>query len=122
MTRRRVPTQLVRATRTTRSHDHRVEETLSHERVVVERIAIGQVVSAMPLVRQEGDVTIMPVVEEQLVLRKQLFLKEEVRIRRVTVTEPHVETVTLREQEAAVTRTNLDESSAVPNATRQHQS
>ena len=122
MTRRRVPTQHVRATRTTRTPYHRVEETLSHERVVVERIAIGQVVSAMPLVRQEGDVTIMPVVEEQLVLRKQLFLKEEVRIRRVTVTEPHVETVTLREQEAAVTRTNLDESSAVPNATRQHQS
>jgi stress response protein YsnF len=50
---------------------------------------IGRPVDAMPPVRQEGDTTIMSVVEETIVVERHLFLKEEVQIRRLRVSERH---------------------------------
>ena len=47
--------------------------------------------------------TIVPVVEEVVVVQRKLVLKEELRIRRVRTTEQHRETVTLRRHEAATT-------------------
>ncbi|MGI4798197.1 MAG: YsnF/AvaK domain-containing protein [Janthinobacterium lividum] len=86
------------------SRDHAVDELLTHERVEIERVPIGRQVEAIPANRQEGDTTIIPVVEEVVVVHRQLVLKEEIRMRRVRVTEHHRETVTLREQEARVER------------------
>jgi stress response protein YsnF len=62
----------------------------------------------MPSVRQEGDVTIIPVVEEILVVERRLVLKEEVHIRRIKTTERHQEQIKLRRQEATVSRTPLE--------------
>ena len=106
---KRVRRTLVRATRTTRSRSHVVEEDLARESVVVEWVAIDRIVDAVPPVRQEGDVTIVPVVEEVVVVERRLVLKEEVHLRRVRTTERHTETVALREQDVAVTRTALDD-------------
>jgi stress response protein YsnF len=53
-------------------------------------------------------VTILSVVEEVVVVERRLVLKEEVHLRRVQTTERHVETVTLREQDITVTRTDID--------------
>jgi stress response protein YsnF len=61
----------------------------------------------MPSVRQEGDVTIVPVVEEILKVERCLVLKEEVHIRRIKTTERHQEQVTLRRQEGTVSRTPI---------------
>ncbi len=108
VSRRRVETTLVRATRVTRSREQLVEEELSHERVEVERVPIGRTVDSVPPVRQEGDTTILSVVEEVVVVERRLVLKEEVHVRRIKTTEHHRETVTLREQEATVTRTALE--------------
>jgi stress response protein YsnF len=88
----------------TREHERFVDEMLNHERVEIERVPIGRPVDAMPPVRQEGDTTIMSVVEETIVVERHLFLKEEVRIRRLRVSERHQETVVLREQEAVIAR------------------
>ena len=107
--RKRVRRTLVRATRTTYTRDQVVEQDLARETVVIERVPIGRVVDAVPPVREEDGVTIMPVVEEMLVLERRLILKEEVHIRRVHTTERFKETVSLREQEVTVTRTGLDE-------------
>ncbi len=106
---KRVRKTRVQVARTTRTREAVVEEDLAHEQVVVERVTIGRVVDAVPDVRQEGDVTILPVMEEIVVVERRLILKEEVHIRRVRTTERHVETVTLREQEAAVTRTEIQD-------------
>ena len=46
--------------------------------------------------------TSVPVIEEVVVTR--LFLKEEVRLRRVRTTRRHEETITVREQDAVITR------------------
>jgi stress response protein YsnF len=100
---------LVRATRTTRARDHVVEEDLVRESIIVDRVAINRVVDAVPPIREEGNVTIVPVVEEIVVVERRLVLKEEIHLRRVRVTERHTETVALREQEVAVTRTALED-------------
>lgn len=89
------------------SRDHSVDELLTHERVEIERVPIGREIDAVPADRQEGDTTIIPVVEEVVVVHRQLVLKEEIRMRRVRVTEHHRETVSLREQEATVERNEL---------------
>ena len=92
----------------TNTNAHSVDEAVTHERVEIERIAIGLPVDAVPAVREEGDTTIIPVVEEVLVVERRLVLKEEIRLRRVRTTERHRETVILREQEAVVERTERD--------------
>lgn len=106
---KRVRKTLVRATRTTTQRIVAVDEDLAVEQVVVTRVPIGRVVEAIPPVREENGVTIVPVVEEELVLVRRLVLKEEVRFERVRSTERHVETVVLRRQEVTVTRTTVPE-------------
>ena len=51
---------------------------------------------------EEGDVTIIPVVEERAVLVTRLFVVEEIHIRRTRVTETVEVPVTLRRQRAVV--------------------
>lgn len=99
---------LVRAATTTAIREELVEADLEQVRVIVDRVPIGRIVEAVPPVRVEGDVTIMPVVEEELVLVRRLVLKEEVRLRTVRTVSQHAETVTLRKQSVAITRTPLD--------------
>ena len=45
------------------------------------RVPIDREVDAVPSIRTEGDVTIIPVVEERIVVRCQLVLREEVHVR-----------------------------------------
>ena len=104
ISKRRVPGELVRVTTQTNTRDVVVDEPLSHETVVVERVPIGRYVDAAPEIRYVGDVTIMPVIDEELVVTRRLFLREEVHVRRERTTTPHVETVTLREQQVVLTR------------------
>lgn len=104
VSRRVVERAKVRVATVTHQRDQVVNEALTHERIEIEHVPIDRIVDALPPVRQEGDVTIMSVVEEILVMERRLLLKEEVHIRRVRTTEQHVETVVLREQEAVITR------------------
>ena len=94
----------VRVSTQTHEREALIDEDLARERVEIEMIPVGRRIDAVPAVRQEGDTTIVPVVEEVLVVERQLMLKEEIRIKRVRTTERHRETVMLRHQEAVVTR------------------
>jgi uncharacterized protein (TIGR02271 family) len=107
--RRRVEGDTVRISTVTRATEKLVDEALMHERVEVEHVSVGRRIDTPPPVREEGDVTIIPVVEEILVIEKRLILKEEVRIRRVRVPAVHREVVTLREQDVVVERTKPGE-------------
>jgi uncharacterized protein (TIGR02271 family) len=99
-----VADDMVQVRTVTREHETFVDEALNHERVQIERRPIGRQVDAIPPVRQEGDTTILSVVEETLVIARRLILKEEVHIRRLHVSERHQEAVVLRKQEAVITR------------------
>ena len=104
VSKRQVVTGRVRVETVTREHEQLVDELLARERVEVERVAIGKPIEAVPAVRQDGDTTIIPVVEEVLAVERRLVLKEEIHIHYVRTTERHQEHVTLRRQEAVVTR------------------
>ena len=114
-----VETARVRVSRVTHHHQQLVDELLQHEKVEVEHIPIDRPIEAMPSIRQEGDVTIIPVVEEVLKVERHLVLKEEVHIRRIKQTQRYQESVTLRRQEAQVSRLPI-EHPAVPEAGAQH--
>ncbi len=59
-----------------------VDEALTAETVDVQRVPVGRVVDEPPPVRVEGDVTVVPVVQERLVTRKEFVLVEEIHLRR----------------------------------------
>jgi uncharacterized protein (TIGR02271 family) len=81
-----------------------VDETLRDERVSVERIAIGRRLDGPVGIRYEGDVMVIPVVEERLVVEKRLVLVEEIRVRRDTQTRREPQHVTLRQEQVVVER------------------
>ena len=99
----------VRVRLQTQTHEKIIDEMLARERVDVQRVPVGRTVDAVPDVRQEGDVTIIPVIEEVVVVERRLVLKEEIRLTRVRTSERHQETVTLREQQATVERTTANQ-------------
>jgi uncharacterized protein (TIGR02271 family) len=89
-------------------------EELAHaevqrETVEVTRVPVDRMVESAPEVRTEDDVTIVPVLEEVLVVEKRLVLKEELHIRRRVATETVEVPVTLRKQRAIIERTDPDD-------------
>ncbi|HEY2474885.1 MAG TPA: DUF2382 domain-containing protein [Candidatus Cybelea sp.] len=109
---RQVVTGRVQVSAVTREHEKLIDELLGRERVEIETVPIGKYIDAMPAIRNEGDTIVIPVVEETLAIQRQLRLKEEVRVRRVRDEERYREAVTLRNQEAVVTRLAPDESNS----------
>jgi uncharacterized protein (TIGR02271 family) len=104
---RAVPTGVVRVHKTVREREEVVDEPLMRELVDVERVVVNRVVEAAPEVRREGDVLIIPVLEEVLVVEKRLMLKEEIRItlQKGEFREP--QTVTLRSEEISIERSQV---------------
>lgn len=84
--------------------EEQVDVPLTAERVEVERVPINRVVETALEPRYEDDTLVIPVVEERLVVQKQLVLTEEVRIRRVSETRQHRERFTLRSQDVEIDR------------------
>ena len=73
--------------------------------VDVTRVAIGKPITGeLPQTRTEGDLTIVPVFEEILVVEKRLMLKEELHIRRRNTVERVEVPVQLRKQQADIQR------------------
>ncbi len=82
--------------------------TLEGETVEVTRVPVDKIVETAPSVRTENDVTIVPILEEVMVVEKRLVLKEELHIRRRTETENVEFPVTLRKQRAIVERVGAE--------------
>jgi stress response protein YsnF len=81
-----------------------VRESLVTEHVDTERVPIGRVLQEPVGIRHEGDVTIIPVIEERLVIRKELVLVEEIRLTRRREVREAREQVTLRRERVTVER------------------
>ncbi|MCM2476440.1 YsnF/AvaK domain-containing protein [Rhizobium sp. CG5] len=100
----RVVTERVRVTTRSDLTAEVAHTSLAGERVEVTREAIGREVSEAPPMRIEGDVTIILVLEEIVVVEKRLMLVEEIRIRKIATTDEVSIPVTLRKQSATVER------------------
>jgi uncharacterized protein (TIGR02271 family) len=99
-----VETGRVRVSKQTHTRDVAINETLLRESAEIETIPIGRQIFEMPSVRHEGETIIVPIVEEVIHTERHLILKEEVRITRRKIIEQFHDRVTLRYQEAVVTR------------------
>jgi stress response protein YsnF len=97
--------RVVRVRVETTTTEHPVDEPVLLETVEVEHVPVGRTIDSIPPIRTEGDTTIVPVVQEELIILRRLILKEEIHLRRVQRTERHREIVTLRQQQAVVERT-----------------
>src|SRR5215218_9134124 len=106
VTRARHVTGVVRIEKDVDERDVRVDEPLVQETVRIERHPVepARAVDAPPGVRQDGDVTIVPVVEERLVVTKVLVVTEEIHITRERSVRHAPQTVSLRSERVRVER------------------
>ncbi|MEE1611904.1 YsnF/AvaK domain-containing protein [Microvirga sp. CF3016] len=101
---RQVVTGRVRVQTVTDTIEELAHADVERETVEVTRVPVDRMVEIAPEIRTEGDVTIVPVLEEVLVVEKRLVLKEELHIRRRVAAETVEVPVTLRKQRAIVER------------------
>lgn len=99
-----VETGRVRISKRISEHEETIDEPLFREEVTVERVPFNQYVDQPPQVRHEGDVMIIPVVQEQIVMQKRLVLVEELRVRKQVVETHQPQSVTLRREDVEVRR------------------
>lgn len=99
---REVETGKVRVATRTREREEVVDIPLRHDEVDIERVPVNKVVDNWVPTRTEGDVTVIPVLEETAVVEKRLLLKEEVRVRLKTHEEHRSRRVRLRGEEVVV--------------------
>jgi uncharacterized protein (TIGR02271 family) len=86
-----------------------VDEPLFHDEVEVEHISVNRPVEGPISVRYEDDTIIVPIMEEVLVVQKQLILKEEIHIRKRRIETHQPQQVTLRREEAHIDRLKPNE-------------
>ncbi len=109
VSRERVETGRVRISKSVEAREVVVDDPLKRETVRVEHVPINQVVTGdLPQVREEGDVTVIPILEERVVTRTELVLVEEVRIHRDHSEYHDPQRVTLRKEVVAVERFGED--------------
>ncbi|WP_375463332.1 YsnF/AvaK domain-containing protein [uncultured Methylobacterium sp.] len=108
---RAVETGRVRVSTRTETTEQILRESLRSDGVGVTRVAINRTLAegeAPPKVRTEDGVTVIPVLEEILVVEKRLVLREEVHIRSTTSNDEVEVPVTLRTQRAVVEHVSPD--------------
>jgi len=79
-----------------------VRQAVTRDELEIEHVPINRPLEAPVTQRTDGDWLVLPVMEEVLVVRKQLMLKEEVRIRRRPVTEEQQVHETVRHERLEV--------------------
>jgi uncharacterized protein (TIGR02271 family) len=102
--RRRVDTGAVRITRALDEREVLIDEPVLREQLDIRRVPIGRHVEGPMEARYEGDVLVIPLVEEEIVISSRWVLREEVYVSRRTVEERHEEIVTLRSTDVVVDR------------------
>jgi stress response protein YsnF len=107
---RKVTTERVRVQTVTETVEEFARADVQREIVEVIRVPVDRIIEDAPEIRTEGDLVIVPVVEEVLVVEKRLVLKEELHIRRKVATEGVEVPVTLRKQRAVIERLPPDTS------------
>lgn len=97
----------VRIHKTVQSGPVHVDETLVQDEIDVQHIAIDRTLDqgeALPATRYEGDVLIIPVCEEILVVERRMRLKEELHVTRLRRETSHTETVMLKTEHVSIER------------------
>jgi uncharacterized protein (TIGR02271 family) len=91
------------------THEEVVHVPAVHEDVVVERVPVNMLVEGTPpAVREEGNVLVIPVLEEVVTVEKRLMLREVLRVSRHRTTASTPQVITLRREVVDVERTDVE--------------
>ena len=99
-----VVTDRLRVSTTVEERPVLIEEVVERGELHVERIAVDRAVAEAPAPRQDGDTLIVSIVEERLVVKKRLFVIEELHITRTSSSERVAIPETVRRMRATVER------------------
>lgn len=104
VSKRQVEGSGVRVSKTVDTRTETVDLPLMQEEVRVERVTVNAQVAGdtLPATRYEGDILIVPVLEEVLVVEKRMMLKEELHITRVRHETRQPQEVVLRSEQVSV--------------------
>ena len=102
-----VPTGRVRIVSRVEQRLEMLRDELVAQTVDVERVAINREVDTPPGIRSEGDVLIIPVVEQRLVVEKRWFITEELHVHRREHSEAVEIPVELRSTRVAIERAEV---------------
>ncbi|MDP9169246.1 MAG: YsnF/AvaK domain-containing protein [Acidobacteriota bacterium] len=97
-----VKTGSVRVQKHVEQRIERIEDDVLRDAAEIRRVPIGRAIAEMPKLRQEGGVTIVPIVEEEITVSKRLILKEELHIIRRRTVERVVKEVPILRESAVV--------------------
>lgn len=101
-----VETGTTRIRKVIREREEVVDEPLLQEEVQVTRVPVNKYIDRPVAVRQEDGTTIIPIVEEVMVVEKRLLLKEELYITKRVHSVRAPQKVALRSEEAIVERSD----------------
>lgn len=99
-----VETGRVKISKSVREYEEVVDIPHVYEKVEIERVPVNKFVEIAPKVRNEGETTIIPVLEERFVMEKRLFLVEELHIRKDRTETHQPQTVKVLKEEVDVKR------------------
>ena len=105
VSKREVETGRLRIQISVEEREDTVPIELSHDEVEIERVPVNRPVSQLPSVRLEGSTTVIPVVEEVVVVEKRLVLVEEIHVRRRPTIESRQIPVMLKSERVQIDRT-----------------
>ena len=103
-----VETGKIRLHKTVQEYQEQLDEPLAVRTFDIERVVFNRPIDSAPDVRHEGATTIYPVVEEQLVLTKQLILREEIRVTQRDSERRDDQIVTLHREHVVMERSAAD--------------
>ncbi len=113
--RRDVVTGRVRVDTATETLTERVSEDLASVEATVTRVAVDRTIGPddpLPVPETRGDVFVVPILEEVLVVERKLVLREELHVEQHRSVETVTADVPRRRQTATVTR--IDDTAAIP--------
>lgn len=94
----------IQVSRTTHTRQEALASELMQEEVHITHIPFNKRLAddEIPQMRQEGDLLIIPVIEEEVEIVRRKVLKEEIHILKNTTSEKYTQNVTLRHQEVTI--------------------
>ncbi|PSJ38074.1 DUF2382 domain-containing protein [Allosphingosinicella deserti] len=102
--RRTVETGTVRVRTVLQTREEVARADIYRQAVSIEHVPINREISEVPEPWEDGEVLVIPVVEEVLVVEKRLMLREEIRVTRARQVDKVEQPVALRSMEAVVER------------------
>jgi uncharacterized protein (TIGR02271 family) len=106
--RQKVLTGGVRVHKTVQERTETVDEPTLREEMEIQRVAVNRFITEPPAVRYEGDVMIVPLMEEVLVVEKKLVLREEIRINKRSDTLRNPQQYIVRREEVTLEQIKPD--------------